>query len=262
MNLCRLCKARNADKENSHIIPKFLGKPLFKSHMHREALEIKKGGGNRKIQDIPKEDFLFCSGCEQKFAILETYFARKLVSINDFRNRKNDFRLIQVYSNRLLIPNNINPIFFKLFSLSLFWRTSISQSILYEKFKLPDLIEEELRLFLSRNLKEKHEELVEELSKIKNTPNYHFVVFKPEFNDRHFIGGLTAYQTSENIYTIFTSDLVFQFHSDLGNADPIMNLVSNLQNEEARIILSSNENWKELGSAVIKKVINNPREGL
>ena len=119
MNLCKLCKVQYADKKNSHIIPKFLGKPLFKSPIHREAIEISKGGGNRKIQDIPKEDFLFCSNCEQKFSILETYFSRKLMSINDFKNRKSDFRLTRVYFNKLLIPKNLNPIFFKLFSLSL-----------------------------------------------------------------------------------------------------------------------------------------------
>jgi len=261
MNLCKLCKVRNADKENSHIIPKFLGKPLFRSPNHRAAMEINKGGRNKKIQDIPKEDFILCSNCEQKFSILETYFARKLKSINDFKNRKNDFRLAQVHSNNLLIPENLDPIFFKLFSVSLFWRTSISTLFLYEKFKLPELIEEELRVFLSKNLREKHRDLIEVLPKIKNTPNYHFVVFKPEFNNRDFIGGLTAYQTSKNIYTIFTSDLVFQFYSELIHTDPIIDLISNLQNEEVRIILSSNENWKALGSAVIKKVINSPREG-
>lgn len=39
---CKLCENEAADKENSHIIPKFLSKGLFENTKPRHSLELKK----------------------------------------------------------------------------------------------------------------------------------------------------------------------------------------------------------------------------
>src|SRR5690606_9376272 len=92
MPLCKLCLNNEADKRNSHIIPKFMGKRLFESKP-KHGIQIDIRGKQSKIQDIPKEHYIFCSKCEKRFSRLEHYFSLKINSIHNHSNEKNRFKI-------------------------------------------------------------------------------------------------------------------------------------------------------------------------
>jgi hypothetical protein len=81
---CKLCKSKS-ELQNSHIIPKFVGKWLkktsFGGHM-RNAINP-----NVRIQDLYK-DFLLCFECEQRFARLEKRFAEEIFYPFHNKNQK------------------------------------------------------------------------------------------------------------------------------------------------------------------------------
>lgn len=75
---CKLCKNNSADKDNSHIIPKFMSKRLFDGIKPRYSVAIGKNGKQQKLQDTPKESKILCTSCEARLEKLETYFAKFL----------------------------------------------------------------------------------------------------------------------------------------------------------------------------------------
>ncbi len=254
MQLCKLCETEKADKEKSHIIPKFLGKRLFEGNKPRYSLEVKKGK-TRQIQDTPKEHHILCSGCEKRIAILETYFARKIISIHDFNNRKEKFNLIKKDPNLILECKEIHPTVFKLFFYSLFWRSSISNLPLYENFKLPEPIEANIRLFLNTNLHSEHSKMIESFQKTEKVPRYHLVVFKPYLKNEDSRGVFTVFRASEFLYTIFTPDIALYFYTNPEKMDQEMKKFSNFQNDKSLVLLSSHEQWKRVNQIVIDKIL-------
>jgi hypothetical protein len=258
MKICPLCKTNPADKRNSHIIPKFLGKPLFEKVKPRHSLQVDRGGKTKKIQDIPKEDFLICQTCEKKFEILETYFSKKLVGLRDYSNRKTQFEISQVGPNKLLNCLDLNPFLFKLFYFSLIWRLSITSNPLFKNFKLPKDIESEIGTFLDRNLFVKHQELLDNFDLIRQYPDYHLIAYKPEVGNKTFAGILTAFRLSEDHYGIFTSDMILFFYLNDKQIDKLSEFISNKEKDIVKFVLANSDQWKKIGSAVVKhRLLNN-----
>jgi hypothetical protein len=69
MKVCSLCNKKEADKKNSHIVPKFFRKRLFLEEGHKHLIKLHKSGQQEKIQDLPKEDNIFCSDCEKNLKL-------------------------------------------------------------------------------------------------------------------------------------------------------------------------------------------------
>ncbi|THV59311.1 hypothetical protein EZV76_10825 [Flagellimonas alvinocaridis] len=255
MNICELCKKNEADKRNSHIIPKFLSKRLFEYTKPRHLLSINRKGEPRKIQDTPKEHNILCSQCEKRFEILETYFSKKITSINDFNNQGGKFFVEDYGENQLLRCIKINPTSFKLFIYSIIWRVSISKLQIFEKFKLPESIESELRFFLDENLKSSHSKMLNSFERISNLPNYHFTVIKPISRNDKTRGILTAYQMAPNNFCIFTVDYLIFFFDKEEKIDPAFKFYSNKQNEIVKIVVSAVSGWQKLTKAVVFKML-------
>lgn len=254
MPICKLCEVEEANKKKSHILPKFLGKRLFEGNKPRYSLEVKKGKP-RQVQDTPKENFILCSGCEKRISILETYFARKIISIHDFNNRREDFNLIEKNPNLILECKKIHPTVFKLFFYSLYWRSSVSNLPLYENFKLPEKIETKMRIFLNTTMCSEHSKMIESFQLAENVPRYHLVIFKPYQKNEHSRGVFTVFQASEFLYTIFTPDIAIYLYINPEKMDEEMKKFSNFQNDKALVLLSSHEQWKRVNQIVIDKIL-------
>lgn len=69
IDICLLCNEKNSTKKNSHLIPKFFGKGIFYGTKPRYGILIDNNGTTTKIQDIIKEDYLFCADCEKGFSV-------------------------------------------------------------------------------------------------------------------------------------------------------------------------------------------------
>ena len=258
MNLCPLCHTNIADKKNSHIIPKFLGKALFKNVKPKHSLQVDRSGKPRKIQDIPKQDYLICSDCEKRIGILETYFAKKLIAINDYQNRKDKFEISEIGPNKILNCLDLNPLLFKLFYLSMIWRLSKTFSPLFKNFKLPTDIESEIGSFLNTNLYPTHRELLENITLIKSFPEYHLMAYKQKVGRKNFSGILTAFQMSKDHFGIFTSDMILFFYLNENKMDFQSKLISNRDDGIVKFVLADSIQWRGISSAVIEhRLLNN-----
>ncbi|MDF7809928.1 hypothetical protein [Hymenobacter sp. YC55] len=152
-DICLLCLDNKATKLNSHILPKFLTKGVLSGTGNKHAFLI---GANKrqKVQDTPKQDYLFCPSCEKRFEILETYISNKF--FNRFRNTafKDEFVITKEgysFMNEpdVMHPNSIDENLFHLFFYSIIWRASISDHDVYSSFKIDPDQEEILRLSLN-----------------------------------------------------------------------------------------------------------------
>lgn len=252
---CKLCLTREADKPNSHIIPKFLAKRLFESTKPRHSIEIDRKGKNRKIQDTPKESFILCKVCEKRLEYLETLISKKITSINNYNNLKDKFKLVKYGNNKILECLNINPIAFKIFVFSLVWRASITSLPEFESFKLDDKTESNLRILLNEKLKKSHTELIASFSESIDFQNYDYCIFKPLVRDEFSRGIFTSYKMDKFQFGIFTVDFIIFFFSNSKDMNPAYNFVSNYQNEKVLITLTSTDDWKHLNELVIRKML-------
>ena len=252
---CKLCQKKEADKLNSHIIPKFLAKRLFESTKPRHSIHINRKGKGRKIQDTPKENFILCKQCEKRLEHLETLTSRKITSINNYNNLKDKFSIKKYGRNKILECLTINPIEFKSFIYSIVWRASISSLPEFETFKLDKTTEKELRIFLDKTLKNSHKDLVYSISKTTDLPNYHYCVFKPLMRNKFSRGIFTAYRMAEFQFGVFTVDYIILFYTNIKDMDPAFEFVSNFQNEKLIITLTGTDDWKMLNELVVRKML-------
>jgi len=252
---CYLCKIEIADKKNSHIIPKFLGKELFISDLGNHAIEIYRDGKYRKVHTIPKEDFILCVSCEKRFEIIETFFARFFNKLRAFENFTDEFDLKILGNQNYIVCKELNPALFKLFIYSLIWRLSISSHFANQKYKLPIEIEEELRVFLNSNLKTNHNSLINTINQLENIPNYDFCLIKPENKCADFKGMHSAFQISKSIYLLVLVDFILFFYID-NSIDPILKIYSNKQNNDIIIPISDDERWFALNKLILSRILN------
>ncbi|WP_299432025.1 hypothetical protein [uncultured Maribacter sp.] len=235
-----------------------MGKPLFKNIKPGNIFQVNKSGKTRKIQDIPKQDFLICTVCEKRMEILETYFAKKLVSINDYNNRKDKFKIIKIGPNEILNCLDIDPLLFKLFYFSIIWRVSVTSNSSFKNFKLPIKIESEIGSFLNDNLFSSHKNLLKNLSLIKSYPKYHLIVYKNKEAKSLFSGILTAFRMSEDHFGIFTSDMILFFYLNDNKIDYLSELISNKEDGKVKFVLTNSNQWKDINLAVIEhRLLNN-----
>ena len=257
MPTCNLCLSREADKPNSHIIPKFLAKRLFESTKPRHTIKIDRKGRNKKIQDTPKESYILCKSCERRLEHLETLIAKQVKSINNYSNLKDKFSIAEAGNNKTLNCLHINPTGFKLFVYSLVWRASISKLPEFDSFKLDKETQSDIRILLNDKLKSSHSELMTSINLQIETPNFDYCVFKPIVRNEFSRGVFTSYKMNEHLFGIFTVDFIIFFFAKSTNIDPAYRLVSNFQNEKVLIALTEIDGWKKLNELVVRKMLNN-----
>lgn len=251
---CNLCKTRPANKTNSHIIPKFLCKGLFEFTKPRHSITIGKNGKSRKVQDTPKEDNILCDLCEKRIEIIETHFAGVIKNINNFSSLPNEFDFINGINQPQYIEcKNIHPTLFKLFIYSLIWRASISSLVNFKKYKVPEIIEEELRVFLNVNLMKSKKSLLDLLEDITDIPMYDNCFIKPIIKSR---GIFTAYNLSASRHLLLIVDFGIFFFSEENLIDPILKIVSNKQNEKVLIGLGESSAWTTLNQTVLRLMLD------
>ncbi|CAD5343006.1 hypothetical protein [Flavobacterium bizetiae] len=256
MDKCKLCKTNVADKMNSHIIPKFMCQRLFEDAIPRHSIEINSKGKSKKIQDSPKENNIFCTSCEKRMGILETYFSKKIIDIHNFSNVKDRIDLETISNQKHLVCKNIKPTMFKLFIYSLVWRSSISKLNEFEKYHIDDKVEEELRVFLNDNLKTTHKELLENIENNIKYPSYHFCLIKPIARNKQSRGIFTAFNSGEKAHLLMLIDFAVFFYTDEKSIGSTLKYYSNKQNEKVIIATGDIEKWTELNRMIVQKMLN------
>jgi hypothetical protein len=244
---CKLCQEKSASKIKSHFISKFLGKDLFEDGY---TFQIKNDYTKKKIFDIPKDSFIFCEECENKFSLIETISSRILSNIDKQDNYNNLFQLNYNFGNLILTLNRETKVF-NLFFISLIWRASISNHVLFEKFKLPKVKENELRILLNNNLQLEKE-------KYHNIQNINFkfkyVIIKPVIRNEFTRGHLSTSNPNQYIYMLFLVNfyICFYFKNEL-IPTPVFQYCNSELNKFS-LVLSDNQRWLELNKIALNKI--------
>lgn len=177
IKICKLCQQNEATQTNSHIFPRFFKKNYLKTNKGFFYYDIPKQKVDKKVQDLPKEDYILCPECESRFQTLE-HFASLYLDDSYNRLKKTDFPRAQKHSDCQLAPN-CDPKVFTLFIYSLIWRAHISTDNAFKDFFLPDKCERDLRKTIYKNTSSKISAMQNLLPMLKNQ-RWNYIFIKPE----------------------------------------------------------------------------------
>lgn len=253
--LCYLCRKRLADKMNSHIIPKFLGKDLFEDIGGRHVSYISIDGLIEKRQDIIKVDNLLCSKCESRLSIIERYFANYWFKLLDYKKYPKIFELNHSRGQGYLVCNDLHPTIYKLFFYSIIWRVSVCSHFAFEKYKLPLKDEEELRLFLDNGLRERQKLLLNEIESIQNVPKFDNCLLIPVQKSEESRGAMAAYQAGPNTFLILSVYFILFFYTDKISIGEVLGNFNNDNDERVLIPLIDEVRFKDFNLEVAKMVV-------
>jgi hypothetical protein len=175
---CLLCQTRQATQKNSHLVPKFFGQGIFHGTSPRHGVSLQRAGKKRKVQDIIKEDYIFCPICERGLSIFETYSIHSLERLNNLRYF-NEFRKIKIGNFEFIECKKIDIRLFNLFIYSIVWRVSASDNHAFLNFKLASNDEEQLRLLIKEFITGSQNQLMDNLDRLKSLPKHSHVLIRP-----------------------------------------------------------------------------------
>lgn len=177
MKICTLCRQNGATQANSHIFPRFFKRNYLQSNRGFFYYNISGQKVERKVQDLPKQDYIFCPECESRFQILEHFASLYLYSSYN-RSEKTDFPSMKLRSDCQFALNR-DPRIFTLFVYSLIWRAHISTDDAFKDFVLPEKCEIDLRNTIYKVVPTKISELQSRLHLLKNQ-RWNYIFIKPE----------------------------------------------------------------------------------
>jgi hypothetical protein len=204
MNLCTLCQQNEATQKNSHIFPRFFKRNYLKSKKGFFYYNFSGQKVDRKVQDLPKQDYIFCPECESRFQTLEHYASLYLNSSYS-STEKTDFPTMKQRSD-CQFALICDPKIFTLFVYSLIWRAHISTDDAFKDFILPKKCETDLRKTIYEVVPTKISELQSRLHLLKNQ-RWNYIFIKPEkkegiyhvinYNDNVSANGIAFIHTFE-----------------------------------------------------------------
>ena len=132
--VCRLCE-KHKPLRKSHIISEFPHKPLYDAKHRMHLLSTARRSKSRIVQQGARE-YLLCDNCEQQFSAYENH-ASRVLPVQPPNDDANDFTVEVEYEH------------FKLFQLSLLWRTGVTSRPEFQDIEL-GAHEPEIRRMLKR----------------------------------------------------------------------------------------------------------------
>jgi hypothetical protein len=253
---CLLCKVNIADKLNSHIISKFLGKRLFEETNPRHSLVIEPSGKSYKIQDTFKEDNILCSNCEKRIEKIETLISREFEKISSYENYPKEFELKIIGTQEYIECTTLNPNIVAIFIYTIIWRISISKLYAFQNFKLDNKTEKQIGNFLDKQLSLSTTKL--KINSISNIlSDKHFICLMKAKEKTEFTRGVqTSLKLSESIYHIYLNEFFLVFYSNEKGLEISHKNFSIIQNEKLLIPVADSISWQNLMTVVFDKTLN------
>jgi hypothetical protein len=233
MDDCKLCKSAKADKTGSHIVPHFLVKEfvnqagfsskdkeitftlstktpdVVKSFFGRGVLpdKIKEVLGSNLNEIEPQlmkdpfvRDYLLCTSCEGKLAVLEGIFQKIIYSKIDRFTSVTEILgipILQIKESDLM----------RAFFYSVIWRTSVAH--LYSS-RLPSSLEDQLRVLVNEILSQKEAELLQNIRNNRSRLNAIPLVI---FYSSTGIGSTVVHNISKSPYYFILNDFIICLYS-------------------------------------------------
>lgn len=256
-DICLLCKTRNSNKKNSHVISKFLGNKLFEGKSIRRAKAVNFEEGtitdDRTVQDTYKEDYILCSICEDKISIIESLVARSLhpifkkITTSDFISKSN-FENLKYWE---LVK--IDPRVFHLFVYSLLWRASISIKS-YPNIKCEPDNENQINVILNEYLKESSDELKAKLDdeNISEFPYFPIILLIPSEEPTQGLNIVDIQKVGEGEYYFYLPDIHIRVTfsdftlQDEVNTGEYRRIIVNSKNETIKLCEVKKDNWEKI----------------
>ena len=213
---CLLCRKKIADCKGSHIVPNFLLQTAFTydqkakrnhevsffidSNSFNTSLYVGREVSSEKIVELKKNnitdeevkantnhftrDYLFCSTCEKRFAVIENEYA--------------------CFNNG--IKQSVNPRLAYLFWLSVIWRMSVTHTCI----QMPAALNKQIRIVLDSNLSLEKKEVIS--SKHSLGPFAYFLM--RFFSSETMKTGLLAERKVSNPYLVLIDTWALFFFPD------------------------------------------------
>ena len=223
IGICRLC-LKEEKLCNSHILPEFFYLDLYEEK-HR-TLQITKG--DEKLIQKGIREYLLCQNCETKLSKYEK-FAKDV--IQEILNFERDDNLGILYSN------NVDYSKFKLFQLSILWRSGVSKHEAFTQVRLGSH-EEKLRQMLVEDNPGNKSDYGCIMSIILETELLHKIIQSPTRFKKRLYG--------HNGYKFVTGNLTWAF---IVTSHPPSQAMQNLFLQESgllRVLLSRHDEQSEI----------------
>lgn len=254
-DICLLCEKNNSNQKNSHIIPKSFGNGLYYGINPRHSLAINKSGKKSKVQDIPKEDYLFCEKCEKGFSIFETYCILRLKRYDELRYASN-FNRFQQGEFEYFKCKDLDIRIFNLFIYSIVWKLSVSESYAFGGFKLQKTEEDKLKVILKEFISLTQSELLDKLHKLKTLPPHSHVIVRPHKKLRPPRGMLSAASLVEWMHELHLVDFIIFYITDREKlVEEFKQIDNNNLENPVKVGLTTPERWEAYNLDLIRKAI-------
>ncbi len=251
MNLCKLCLRNEADKKNSHLISQFFRKKLYNEVERQPLRKVIRGEGFKYVQDLEKEDYIFCAECESRFNIIETYCSQNL--FNSFHKYQIDFKfkLVTNGNNEYYICDYLSPDILNLFIISLIWRTTLSKEKMYE-IPIRDEYIEYMRKDLNDNLMYRHIDYENHKKTIMND-YYAYYIFTTKKILKEQKGHILPFNLRNRRFGLHLGDyLVYlDFYPEIEKM-VFPHLLNSRQSDKIKLGIIPRESWNNM-----LKLINN-----
>ena len=257
---CLLCSQNKATKENSHIIPKFIGKTLLGLTGPKQGYILDTNKGHlpaEKTQDIAKENYILCPSCENYFSIIETYIAERLHKRLWTERQAAQFPYSESEGGvGWKSCAQIDSIIFRLFIYSILFRCSISSTRLHSDFKLNNeeesLLKDDLKLFISKTHKEFIEKVNDGNYKVSIYP---FVIYTASVFQSPASNTIYTSSYNKNPYVLHLNEYVLLF--SFSNNDMIKRFDFLVNNDDTPIKIGffTEEYWREENKQFFDKTL-------
>jgi hypothetical protein len=120
---CTLCLQQRPIR-HSHILPEFFYTPVYGERHAFKLIQNRPGGARTGTKEKGLREYLLCHECEQGFGRYESYAAPLLRKIDAASKTSSDVKIA------------FDPHQFRLFSLSLLWRTGVAKGTMFRSVRL------------------------------------------------------------------------------------------------------------------------------
>lgn len=245
---CKLCLSKQANKKNSHIIPKAISKKWHKLQTNGVAHRINTESISNTsdfVQDSPKEDFIFCESCEIKISRIESYSMKHWFNKIKSDANTHEFSIERYQKCKIKECLNLDPIAFRLFLYSIVWRAHISNHLSFKDFKLECNEAENLRIILDSYLDVDHSKTLANCKIVsKHFKFYPFVLWieAKKSNKRDFLL-FNPYLKNPYLLNIYN----FRVHISFNGNKQLRGrrIAINDKNENIKILIKNKLEWEK-----------------
>ncbi|MCZ8022454.1 MAG: hypothetical protein O9294_11870 [Cytophagales bacterium] len=192
----------------------------------------------KTVQTGAIEEYIFCNICDNEIlSSYERYAANHFYNL-DFRGENVNFRqIVNEHGIGLIQCENIDYANFKIFLLSLLWRASITTNPLFQNFKLPQAIEEELRIAILNN---------DPLTELE----FPCLLFTHQNNEQVATDLVFVKAIQDDKAIFYINQFIYTFYLNKMTIDPIIHITALNKQGRMAVVKAPHGTWTKIRKSV------------